>query len=453
MKNDQQSTNLIDKWLHQTLGNYCPEAPGDAWQKLAPYLSRNKRRRPVALWIFAAAIGSTAIIALFWLLINSETPLVKPIPLEKIKHTTHTTPIILQRSFERKKVAISNSKSVSMTTVHFSKNQFSGKNSRLTMPNLPQNLNDVTDILKMKHADRLGYAENIVPSQIGHLPEKQLPIRSLTSLSLPENLLSVSQFSSPSVLPKKIKTSRFWFGVEVAPVFFVQKNTGETAAGLAFHETYARHGHGWQAGVTLAAEPLKNWRVALGIQHLRQTREAAHSATLRLMDGVCLNPHDPGLKEYEFRYAVVSDREQSDLTLRLQQQDIGSTMPDDEPFTLEMKTVHRLAAWRVPLTVERRFGRGKWQGFVRGGAAVDFSEKGAVQVTHFTEACQDLCFQSDHHPEIDASNPNRTSIGWLAGAGIERKVAHRTILRFEPFLVGRKGSVQYGLNFGILFSN
>ena len=171
------------------------------------------------------------------------------------------------------------------------------------------------------------------------------------------------------------------------------------------------------------------------------------------MDGVCLNPYDPGLKEYEFRYAVVSGGEQSDLMLRLQQQDIGSMMPHDEPFTLEMKTVHRSTVWRVPLSLERRFGTGKWRGFVRGGTVVDFLGKSTARVTHFTEICHDLCFQNGHVPNARISTPSGVSFGWLAGAGIERQIFNRAALRFEPFMVRQKGTVQCGLNFGLLFSH
>jgi hypothetical protein len=204
----------------------------------------------------------------------------------------------------------------------------------------------------------------------------------------------------------------------------------------------------------LAFEPRKNWRVALGLQHFRQSHAAQHSATLRLMNGVCLNPNDPGLKEYEFNYALVSGGgDQSDITLRLQQQHIGSTMPMDESFVLDMKTVHRSAAWRVPLSVERRFGPGRWSGFLRGGAAVEFAEKSNMEVTHFTEACADLCFQSGHVPTIQVSTNPRISVGWLAGAGIERRFSSWAAFRVEPFLIGKKHGLQGGLSVGLLFSN
>lgn len=74
------------------------------------------------------------------------------------------------------------------------------------------------------------------------------------------------------------------------------------------------------------------------------------------MDGLCLNPQDPGLKEYEFNYALISGINQvSDITLRLHQQDINSTMLQDESFVLDMKTLHQNSIWRIPLLIERQF--------------------------------------------------------------------------------------------------
>ena len=260
--------------------------------------------------------------------------------------------------------------------------------------------------------------------------------------------------SSPTIIAKTARARRFWLGIEAAPVMFFQKNMPAAKPGLAFAEMPTRPAQGWQAGVSLAFEPRKNWRVALGLQHFQQSHTAQHSATLRLMDGVCLNPNDPGLKEYEFNYALLSGGgDQSDITLRLQQQDMGSTMPMDEAFVLDMKTVHRSAAWRVPLSVERRFGTGRWQGFVRGGAAVEFLEKSKMTVTHFTEACADLCFQSGHVPTIQVSNDSKISLGWLAGAGIERRFSSRAAVRIEPFLIGNKQGLQGGVAIGLLFSN
>lgn len=474
-----QPHDPTENWLRQTLGNYQPEAPADAWQRLAPHLPQRQRRRPFAFWLSGAAVSVAAGVALFWCLNHVEAPLIS---VEKTPTVAHVWPDLSSEGFGENKAAAALENPVPPTAMSFSKTEFlknnsptagvnfskskplaatsaasfSGKNGLQTEINLPKNSTATSpvepDFSKKTTSAAPAYLGKPAPPRTENPLEKRLG-KILASLVLAEKPLSDFQFPAVPVWSKKAKVPRFWLGMEAMPSLFMPKNMGGMSVGLAFPEMHLRPGRGWQAGVSLTAEPLRNWRVALGIQHLRQTREAMHSATLRLMDGVCLNPHDTGLKEYEFRYAVTSGGEQSDLTLRLQQQAIGLTMPNDEPFTLEMKTVHRSAAWRIPLTVERRFGTGKWRGFVRGGAVVDFSEKTQTEVTHFTEVCQDLCFQGGHIPAIQTSRANKTALGWQLGAGIERQISRRAALRFEPFIVGQKGPLQCGLNFDVLFSN
>jgi hypothetical protein len=432
MKNDQQhQTDSPETWLHQTLGGYSPETPADAWQRLAPHLPKRERRRPFVFWMSRSVVGIAAVIALYLLWKNVERP-------------SETEVLAIQPMCERpgqvfdKIAPQANLKKFAQPLASpLNKNHISRKI-------------DVQTPIKTAH-----FSSNNTSPAVSTPPEitlEFLPPKPLTSLVQTRPHLNV-QFRSTNVFAEKtIRNQRFWFGIEASPTLLMQKNVGGMPVGLAFPEMRHHPGYGWQAGVSMAFEPLKNWRIGLGIQYVRQTHAARHDATLRLIDGICLNPNDPGLKEYEFRYAIVSGSEQNDLTLRLQQQHIGSMMPDDEPFTINMKSIHLSAAWRLPLTVERRFGGGKWQGFVRGGTAIDATERNKIEVAHYTEACQDLCFHNGHMPNIHASAPAGASVGWLAGAGIERQISRLAALRLEPYVVGKKGTIHCGLNLGLLFS-
>lgn len=480
MKSDKQQRNdPTENWLRQTLGSHRPEAPADAWQRLAPHLPQRKRRRPFVFWLSGAAVGAAAAVALFWFLKSAAPSVAPPAAVKNGSPVAQAAPAVLPKNltagesakiwtdkspgvfahpnFEKKTAEKLRGFSSSKNLENPPAEGFASPGNLGTAPvfeaaDLKKETTGAFDFSEKTTAEATQFSEKTAPPKAEN-PLEKLPGKTLAPLLLAEKPLPEFQSEAAPILPKKAQVPRFWLGIEAAPSLFMQKNMGGMPVGLAFPETHPRPGNGWQAGISLAFEPVKNWRVALGIQHFRQTHAAQHAATLRLMDGVCLNPHDPGLKEYQFQYAVVSGGEESNLTLRLQQQDIGSTMPDDEPFTLEMKTIHRSAAWRVPLSIERRFGTGKWQGFVRGGAVVDFSEKSTVEVTHFTEVCQDLCFQNGHLPSVQASARAGASVGWLAGAGIERRILRRAALRFEPFMVGQKGSMQCGLNLGLLFSN
>lgn len=470
MMNDQQRSNdPAENWLRQTLGDgFQPAAPADAWQRLEPNLPGKKERRPPVFW-WLFAVGATVALAVFWFLKKPES---QPVPTVLPQNAQPIAQVSEERAnqfLEESTTATALQNQAQRPVEPASENKVLEKTAPKTAPTAPQASRKTDAPAELVFPENSTANEPTVAQNFGQkenpgvfeLPEKQaeaalepLPAKPHEPLAEAAQPLPEFQFSSVGIAQKTIRNRRFWFGIEAAPTMFFQKNMPTALPGLAFAEMPTRAAQGWQAGVSLAFEPLKNWRVALGLQHFRQSHAAQHSATLRLMDGVYLNPNDPGLKEYEFRYVLVSSGgNQSDITLRLQQQDIGSTMPMDESFVLDMKTVHRSAAWRVPLSVERRFGSGRWQGFVRGGAAVEFSEKSEMTVTHFTEACQDLCFQSGHLPTIQASAASQISVGWLAGAGIERRFSRRAALRFEPFLIGKKHGLQGGLSVGLLFSN
>ncbi|MBL7807903.1 MAG: hypothetical protein JNN28_08825 [Saprospiraceae bacterium] len=458
MKNDPQNpTDAPENWLRQTLDGYRPEAPADAWQRLAPNLPNRNRRRPIVFWLSGAAVGIAIVAVFFWFLISTAQTIEPSVGVENGQPAVQVISAALPNNLpvvESSKIWRDKSfkKLTNPPSEVFNRpGNVVGEPVFVTTPLNKEN-KGTFDFIKKTNTNAALSPEKAAPKPA----EKSLvilPGKALVPLLSTRHTLPKFQSPASHNLPKKAKAQRYWLGVEAAPSLFIQKNMSLMPGDLIFPETHTHPGMGWQAGVSLAFEPLKTWRIALGIQHLRQMREAQHAATLRLMDGVCLNPHDLGLKEYQFNYAVASGGEQNELTLRLQQQDIGSMMADDEPFTLEMKTTHRSMAWRVPLSIERRFGAGKWHGFMRGGAVVDFSEKIQTKVTHFTEVCQDLCFQSGHLPSVQSSEKADTSVGWLLGAGIERQISRRFALRFEPFMIGQKGSRQYGLNFGLMFSN
>ncbi len=446
MKNDS-----TEHWLRQKLGGFQHDAPADAWQRLEPNLPKKRRRRPPVFgWNLAAVAAAFGACFLIFKLKN--VPPTAPIFEQK---QPAALPLIAKTNAESSHFLERKAEVPSPNAMSFRKNQ--PKIERGIWADSLE-MTSQSDSSTPLFADQK-FEDKSLPAQTGvfHFEKKltleKLPAHAIAPLAETVFRPELQPIFQPILPSRSSAKPRFWFGFEVAPAIFLQNNQSENLRGLAFAEQSAHPGRGWQAGISGAFQPRKNWRFALGIQHLQQTHEAAHTATLRLMDGVVLNSNDPGLKEYEFQYAVISGGQQSKLSLQLQQQDIGTTMPDDKPFMLDMKTVRSSTAWRVPLTVERRFGSGRWQVFLRGGAIIDFAQKSNLQVTHFTEVCQDLCFQSGHIPKIQAVTTTQNSLGWLVGAGIERRFSSRAALRFEPFWAGQKGSLQVGLAVGLLFSN
>lgn len=448
MKEDKnKSGDLVEKWLHQTVGNFQPEAPDNTWERLIPHLPKRKKRRFILFWWIPSGIAAALFVTVF-------------LRTGEDNFNSGSQPAQSPTTTNANNSDVQHQKTVAGITAGIT------PASTGMLPEQQHNRDTNKSIAETGHSrssKQLTPTENVVV-----IPKSgvEYPILSHVQQSSGINLLEkpflIIPFSTQpkagvvksvlNIQPNRIHQKRIRIGFDAAPAVILQKIGSENVSGLVFPEIPAHPGTGWQAGVSFGFQLRKNWWLSTGIQHFQQTHQARHQATLRLMDGILLNPNDPGLKEYEFQYAVISSGRPSELTLRLQQQVAGATMPADEPFTLDMKTTRHSTSWRIPLTVERQFGAKKWRVFLRGGAMIDFKGRNSVKVTHFTEICQDLCFATGHIPRVQASAAGRNTIGWIAGAGIERQVSPRTVFRIEPFFVGQKHNLQSSLNLGIQFT-
>lgn len=456
MKNDQKrSGDPVEHWLRQSLGEFQPDVPDGAWERLVPNLPVKKERRRPVLWWMVAAIGAAFFYLLYcvtYIKSNQEPskiassepwPLMEPIEPGAIRISpadlTTTTSV---------------NKPAAQTTARPRKSSdkvISGKKQDTFCHFSPENTDDL-----LVPGERDFVPAQLVASTLNaQLSEKTfetLPAGILTPVVGQAPARLVWEHKNSNLITPKAKKLPVWIGFDVAPSLLFSERSPAAQTGLSFTGTSVSPAHGWQMGASFAVEPLKNWRASIGIQFYRQQYEAQHTAILRLMDGVCLNPGYSGLKEYEFQYALISGGESTDLSLRLNQQDIGSMMPNDEPFSLHMKTVHRSRAWRIPLNVERYFGAGHWRGLIKGGLVAELEGRKRVEVVHYSEACQDLCFQNGFVPQGQATTKAPASLGWLAGAGVEYRFGGHAALRVEPFLTGRNRILQGGVSAGLLFS-
>ncbi|MFN0016026.1 MAG: hypothetical protein ACKVU2_15895, partial [Saprospiraceae bacterium] len=255
---------------------------------------------------------------------------------------------------------------------------------------------------------------------------------------------------------KTIREQRWQIGAAIAPVWFWQ-TASQADPHHAGHIGFAEHrkgaATGWQAGVNIGYEPAARWQVVAGLFRRQTTQTAAHTATLRLMDGVCLNPNDYAPKEYEFQYHLYSASSTSNLTVHIAQVDTANTMPDDEPFTLDMRTTRRSSDWVLPLAVKRTFGKGLWQGFVQGGVQISLPGSASARVDHFTETCVDLCFATGRIPALTVKENREVSVAWTLGFGAEYRLSKRWILSTTPTLFGNKGQMGLSLQAGLVYTN
>lgn len=444
MKEDKnQSGDQVEKWLRQTVGDYRPEAPDNTWERLVPHLPKRKKRRFILFWWVPSGIAAALFVALL-LRTERECP-------EPTQNLTAANANISDGYHQKSVAAITSDNSPERYVVSPQQQHNQDTNKSVAEKGHSTTFQQVIPTENVVAIPKSGVdfqTLNYAQQSTGINPLEK-PFPAITFSTLPEAGVVKAVLN---IQPHRMRQKQIRIGFDAAPAVILQKIGSENVSGLVFPEIPAHPGNGWQVGVSFAFQLHKNWWLSTGIQHLQQTHQARHLATLRLMDGTLLNPNDPGLKEYEFQYAVVSSGRPSELTLQLQQQEAGTNMPEDEPFTLDMKTTRHSTSWRIPLMVERQFGANKWRAFLRGGAVLDFGGTASVKVTHFTEICQDLCFATGHIPRVQSATAHRNTIGWVAGAGIERQISPRTVFRIEPFWVGQKHNLQISLNLGVQFT-
>lgn len=433
----------IEHWLRQTLDGFEPAAPENAWDRLEPMLPQKKRRRGLLFYfMWVGGIGLLASGA--WWLNQRKQPL---LPSTESKCTIHSEAIARAAVLLPSKDQKITQESVLNITQLNAKQPAPSRTSKAA--DLSTKTNSALPLLNT--ASIASPQQNIGASTLSVVHLR--PMERLQSLFLPVDL----QESKPSIFlhatnPLEVSAPkvRLYWSIEIAPMFFWQKNGQQASNDLVFTEHSVHPGQGWQYGFRLGLQGKRPWRFTMGLQYLQQTRETTHQATLRLMDGICLNPYDPGLKQYEFQYGLISGDQRSELTLQLQQQTPESHMSLDESFILDMHTTRHARSIRLPLTIERHFGKGKWQSFVQAGAVVDVATKNSLEVTHFDEFCQDLCFANGFTPKIAAKSTNLNVFGWRLGIGVERRLSHNTLIRFEPYVVGKKYNWQGGLSLGLV---
>jgi hypothetical protein len=248
--------------------------------------------------------------------------------------------------------------------------------------------------------------------------------------------------------------SRFYAGWTIAPVWIWQGSQSSVrSAGYlpAFTEQGGRVAKGLETGVVIGYRLSPNWSFETGLQRRVVRQELFHSATLKLMDGICLNPNDPGIKNYEFQYALQSRAGDTEVKVNISQADSTSHMAADQPFTLNMKTTRENVDWIIPLAIRRSFGSGRLKGFLRAGLSLEIPGSTRIQVEHYSEACIDLCFASGHIPSITATRPAILFLQYQISSGFTWYCTKRLGLVIEPTLFGRPGMTGFSSNASIFY--
>lgn len=434
----------LEQHLRSELRDYAPEAPDQLWAGIEARLPQ-RRRRPV-LWWWLSGVVTAGLLTGMAYRFGGEKPIASNVTAKGAQ------PIALFPA----SLIDANAPGITAEPVA------TRSNSR-TLKAAKHDVNSIADIPTQGHVSVAGVVPITTTLEKFGSPGNQSKVVR-TALPLTAFLPGAEQpaleypkkpaptFFTAPVRIEPVRESRWQIGAMAGPVWqWQQAITGAPGHTnhLAFVERSEGPATGWQAGLSARFSMRPRWRLNSGLWRRTTTQVSSHTAELRLMDGICLNPHDPGPKVYEFQYALHSSGNESNLTVRIAQVDTMTSMPTDEPFLLTMRTSRQRTDWVLPLTVQRTFGRGRWQGFVEGGGALNIPGSITVQVEHFSEACADLCFAANHMPTLTSGERGVVSFSWMLGAGVNYRLGRNWSLSASPTLFGQKGQTGLSLNTGI----
>ncbi len=444
MTNRSTHFDEIERLLREALGDYAPPAPERVWKRVEARLT--KRRRPVIWWWLSGMALAILLGGLAMRKMQGDKPAVAaPQAAAPVEGSS-------VNAFEN---TVANAALLPGGNVPIRQIPTDGalpmqKRSVLTKEAAPINPEQVFQVIaavvadsEQVVADSFDASDAIVLSPLPTLPPPQLAIAQRT-----EPLSSLTVETS-----RRARLNQWSVGLHIAPVWQWQKLAGMNQTG---HIPVAEHTQnpatGLQSGISIAYQPTPRWRVETGLWQQTTTHIYSDIATLRLMDGVNLNPNDPGAKQYEFRYALPSNGGiPTEVVLLVEEVDPTSHIPNDEPFVVTMQTRLRSTEWLVPLSVQRLLGYGRWKSTLRGGAMLGFSGHANAQVEQFSKAHTGLYFPDGHIPVVTIVDYNKVVLHYLFGAGIEYGLAPRWRLSFEQLLTGRRGQTSISASAGLFY--
>lgn len=438
---DFHPNEKIEEFLQNELREYAPEANDALWAHIEARLPKSKRR-PMLLWILLIAGSVLAFVeVLYHQSALFASPNASSLPTLERKETYGSTFAPVQQPQMQKQVFIAQT---SEETQGFRKPILFSNTEIQTDPQAHTALPETTETIQGFYAPAAALTANHLDSSIY-----------LTLKALKTTHLRTDWVAKEVSLPSQTTRPHPWqVGIEIAPLWIWQSGSmamPHHAGALAFSEQQQGAISGWQQGISLAYALAPRWSLRTGVIQRSYTQEAAHRATLRLLDGICLNPSDTGPKEYEFQYTLQSGGTDSRITVSVAQVDTAVTMPDNEPFVLAMHTKRQSKDWVIPFSIQRAFSVGAFEGFVQGGVQLSIPGRTNVQVQHFSEECIDLCFASGRSPLLTLSEQRGAALSWLFGFGLKYPLASEWGLSFEPSIFGKKGQTGLAFSTGLHF--
>jgi len=227
---------------------------------------------------------------------------------------------------------------------------------------------------------------------------------------------------------------RYFVKIDGGPISTIfQKNTGMIDNTLIFPSHEVTKNIGFHNGLSLQIAPNEKWKFGFGVNRSQLMQHASHIATLRLMDGICLNPNSSDPKEYAFKYNVTNGRSSSIINLKLSEENPGTPLDSLEVFKIEMGMHRKTVRWSIPITMERKvYSKNNWTLFAKSGVSLGFASNRIENITHYSESCPNLCFNHEFIPSVLPQESSQIMLGIILGTSLEWQLSPSISLVLNP---------------------
>lgn len=324
-----------------------------------------------------------------------------------------------------------------------------------TTESTPTRANALDHSAAVAHAGDDVAIQGDLPAQINDLPLLEPKKMAFIAYTVPG-------FQQPSFPIKPSRTPSGWYlGLQITPTLLVEKAHTSRPGTVRPHVISTQEKLHFTADYWLKAgkQLSGRWGLESGIGYRTLERSNMHRARFRFMNG---RPGGGGqTSSYDFDYDLDTYGGSAEVTLRMEQVDSNTVVPEDEPLQFQVKTSERLQLLRLPVLLTAHMGRGRLTGLLKAGLIGNMVLLNEVEIV--TRVSENTRFRPGEGSNAYILRPDKTQkffMGYQVSAGLEYRPTKYFSWVLEPTLAGdfaRKNSagkqlpaiVTVGLNAGM----
>ncbi len=288
----------------------------------------------------------------------------------------------------------------------------------------------------------------------------------LENKNIPFVHFALSGFQTPVIPVRPLRSPSGWYlGLHFTPTLLVEKVETDRPTTIrprvisTQEKTHFTADYWLKAGKHLQGR----WGIETGIGYRAIERNTMHRARFRFVNGRPGNTGGGQMRSYDFDYDLDTYGGSTEVTLRMEQVDSNTVVPEDEPLQFQVTTSERLRLLRIPALATARIGQGQLTGMFKAGLIGNVVLRNEIEIV--TRVSENTRFRPGQGSNAYTLRPDKNQkffLGYQVSAGLEYRPVKHFSWVLEPSLSGdfaRKNSagkqlpsiVTIGINAGVKY--